>query len=166
MCCMYASMSRRLCAIWLTELLEANKWEEYNRNSCEGHMPAWPSASWRTLSCHLQLTGTVGPQPTRLWRLVPQPPPTTVQSSPITVYIAFFPSTVACSRLSLPTDVSTNTSSNGPGVTVQFSCNNGKNLSGNAAISCLLNGSWSGPVPYCTSGKSCFPFHKCTFTAR
>ena len=70
MCCRYASVSRRLCAIWLIELLEANKWEEYSRNSHDSHMPDWLSASWRTLSHHLQLTGTLGSQPTSLCRLV------------------------------------------------------------------------------------------------
>ena len=77
--------------------------------------------------------------------------------------LAFFPSSVACSRLSLPANVITNTSSNAPGITVNFSCKNG-NIVGNSAISCLRNGSWSGPVPYCTSGNS---FPSCfTFTAR
>ena len=84
-----------------------------------------------------------------------------LQSSHITVLSIFFPSTVACSRLSLPANVITNTSSNAPGVTVNFSCKNG-NILGNAAITCLHNGSWSGSVPYCTSGN---PFPSCcTFT--
>ena len=52
-------------------------------------MPEWLSASSRTLSCHLQLTGTVGPQPTRLWRSVLLYPLTT--SFPITVHSASFP---------------------------------------------------------------------------
>ena len=77
--------------------------------------------------------------------------------------LAFFPSSVACSRLSLPANVITNTSSNAPGITVNFSCKNG-NIVGNSAISCLYNGSWSGSVPYCTSGNS---FPSCfTFTAK
>ena len=160
MCCGYASLSRRLHALWLTELLEPNKWEEYHRNSCDCHMPEWLSASWRTLCCHLQLTGTLGAQPTSLWRLAPQPPDTT--SFPHYCVLCF-PSTVACSRLSLPANVITNTSSNAPGITVNFSCKNG-NIVGNSAISCLRNGSWSGSVPYCTSGNS---FPSCfTFTAK
>ena len=76
------------------------------------------------------------------------------------------PSSVSCSHLSTPANVSMNTSSTAPGVTVQFFCTNGGSVSGNATISCLLNGSWSGSVPYCvdviaSTGKSLFPFHKC-----
>ena len=76
------------------------------------------------------------------------------------------PSSVPCSPLSTPANVSTNTSSTAPGVTVQFFCTNGGSISGNATISCLLNGSWSGPVPTCVdviarTGESLFPFLNC-----
>ena len=69
-----------------------------------------------------------------------------------------------CSHLSTPANIITNTSSNAPGITVQFSCKNGGNISGNTVISCLHNGSWSGPVPTCvggSTGKSLIPFSNC-----
>ena len=73
-------------------------------------------------------------------------------------------SSVPCSRMSLPANVITNTSSNAPGITVQFSCNNGGNISGNIVISCLCNGSWSGSVPTCvggSTGESLVPLSNC-----
>ena len=74
------------------------------------------------------------------------------------------PSSVPCSPLSLHGNVSTNTSSNAPRTSVQFFCNNGGKLSGNAVISCLQNGSWSGPVPSCgggSTGNSFVPCYNC-----
>ena len=76
------------------------------------------------------------------------------------------PSSVSCSPLSTPANVSMNTSSTASGITVQFFCTNGGSISGNAAITCLLNGSWSGSVPYCvdviaSTGESLFPFLNC-----
>ena len=156
-------MSRCLSAKWLTGLLEPNVSKEYCRNSCVSHMPQWLSASSRTLSCLLQLTGTLGPQPTRLWRSVPL----LFTNYKLPHYCTLcLPSSVPCSPLSLHGNVSTNTSSNAPrtsanvsmntsstapGVIVQFFCTNGGKLSGNAVISCLQNGSWSGSVPSCVN---------------
>ena len=78
--------------------------------------------------------------------------------------LLYSPSLVLCSHLSTPANIIMNTSSNAPGVTVQFSCTNGGNISGNTVISCLHNGSWSGPVPSCVGGstaKSVVPFSNC-----
>ena len=71
------------------------------------------------------------------------------------------PSSVPCSPLSLHANVSTNTSSNAPRTSVQFFCNNGGKLSGNTVISCLQNGSWSGPVPSCGGGSTGNSFVPC-----
>ena len=76
-------------------------------------------------------------------------------------YLLHSSSSALCSHLSTPPNIIMNTSSNAPGITVQFSCTDGGKISGNAVISCLHNGSWSGPVPTCVkggSGKSLVPF--------
>ena len=79
-------------------------------------------------------------------------------------YLLHSSSSALCSHLSTPPNIITNTSSNAPGITVQFSCNNGGNISGNTVISCLHNGSWSGHVPTCvdvagSTGKNLVPVH-------
>ena len=73
-------------------------------------------------------------------------------------------SLVLCSHLSTPANIITNTSSNAPGITVQFFCTDGGKISGNTVISCLHNGSWSGLVPSCvggSTGKSLISFSNC-----
>lgn len=69
------------------------------------------------------------------------------------IILLFIPSAITCGHPGNPANGRTNGSEFNLNDVVNFTCNRGYVLSGNARAQCRLNGQWSSPLPVCKGHK-------------